>query len=299
MGLRRNLAIALLGGVALAAGSCGGTADRAGSSVPPIITPTASPATTAAATTAAPATPTTTALTTTTTPMPPPETTTTAEPLPLAGRVVVIDPGHNGQNYAHPDEINRLVDIGTKTKACNTTGTAAADGYPEAQLNWEVSQLARDALIVRGADVVLTRTDNDGWGPCITERAAIGNEVHADAVVSIHADGAQPDGRGFHVIYLATIAGLTDDIAEPSLRLATALRAAMLATGMPISDYTAKDGFSERDDLGGLNLSDVPAVFLEMGNMKNATDAALLTDPAFQQQVAEAVATAVEQFLTG
>lgn len=213
--------------------------------------------------------------------------------------MVVIDPGHNGQNWAHPDEINRLVHIGTGTKACNTTGTAAADGYPEAQLNWVVAQLARDELIARGATVVMTREDNDGWGPCITERAATGNEANADAVISIHADGARSDGRGFHVIYPATIAGLTDDIAGPSLRLATELRAAMLVTGMPISDYTGADGFSERGDLGGLNRSDVPAVFLEMGNMKNAADIALLTDSEFQQRVAVGIADAVERFLTG
>src|SRR5207253_8694044 len=38
----------------------------------------------------------------------------------LAGRTVVIDPGHNGQNWAHTAEINRLVDIGNGTKACDT-----------------------------------------------------------------------------------------------------------------------------------------------------------------------------------
>jgi N-acetylmuramoyl-L-alanine amidase len=52
-----------------------------------------------------------------------------------------------------------------------------------------------------------------------------------------------------------------------------------MATSMPVADYTADKGFSERDDLGGLNLSDVPAVFLGAGNMRNASDAALL--PAF------------------
>src|SRR4051812_13395343 len=31
---------------------------------------------------------------------------------PLAGRTVVIDPGHNGANGSHPGEINRQVDIG-------------------------------------------------------------------------------------------------------------------------------------------------------------------------------------------
>ena len=56
----------------------------------------------------------------------------------------------------------------------------------------------------------------------------------------------------------------------------------MLATGRRVADYIGQDGFSVRDDLGGLNLSDVPAVFLEAGNMRNPADAALLTDPGHQ-----------------
>jgi N-acetylmuramoyl-L-alanine amidase len=226
--------------------------------------------------------------------------TTTSEPpssLPLAGRVLVVDPGHNGQNFAHPAQINRLVDIGNAEKACNTTGTATVDGFAEAELNWQVAVRVRGRLEKLGAEVVLTRNDNDGWGPCIDQRAAVGNRVGAAAVVSIHADGGPDEGRGFHVIHPGMVPGYTDDIVESSLRLAEAMRAAMGATAMPIADYIADAGLSERTDLGGLNLSDVPAVFLEMGNMRNAVDAALLSDPAFQGTVAVAVANAVVSFL--
>ncbi|MDH3731392.1 MAG: N-acetylmuramoyl-L-alanine amidase, partial [Acidimicrobiia bacterium] len=52
-------------------------------------------------------------------------------------------------------------------------------------------------------------------------------------------------------------------------------------------------------DLGGLNLSDVPAVFLEAGNMRNEDDAVLLVDPRFHQQIADAIAGAVVVFLDG
>ena len=50
--------------------------------------------------------------------------TTSLPPTPLGGVTIVLDPGHNGMNWAHPEEINRQVDIGTGTKACNTTGTS-------------------------------------------------------------------------------------------------------------------------------------------------------------------------------
>ena len=84
-------------------------------------------------------------------------------------------------------------------------------------------------LRAQGARVVLTRTTDTGWGPCITERAAIGNRAHADAAISIHADGGPASGRGFHVIYPPSIARLTDDIAAASRRLAVAVRNAFAA----------------------------------------------------------------------
>lgn len=199
-------------------------------------------------------------------------------------------------NWAHPEEINRQVDIGTGTKACNTTGTSTAGGYPEARFTWEVALLARNRLEQLGATVVLTREDNDGWGPCITERAAIGNRAEAGAVISIHADGGPPDGRGFHVIYPKEVKDLTDDISVDSQRLAAMLHDAYTSIGMPVADYIGVDGYSQRDDLGGLTLSDVPVVFLEAGNMRNPIDADLLTDPAFQDRIAAAIARALVDF---
>ncbi len=237
--------------------------------------------------------------TTTTTTTPTTTTTISSESLPLTGRVVVIDPGHNGMNWAHPDEIGALVDIGNGTKACNTTGTSTADGYTEAEFNWSAALAVASQLESLGAEVILTRADNDGWGPCINERAAVGNRTEADAVISIHADGGPAEGRGFHVIRPALITGLTDDIYEESRRLADALRASYAESGMPVADYVGTDGMSERADLGGLNLSDVPAVFLEAGNMRNDLDASLLTDAGFRETLASTVAAALVVFLDG
>ncbi|MFZ0626153.1 MAG: N-acetylmuramoyl-L-alanine amidase [Acidimicrobiia bacterium] len=226
-------------------------------------------------------------------------TTTTDAAGTLVGAVIVLDPGHNGMNWAHPDEINQIVDIGTGTKACNTTGTSTADGFPEASFTWELAQMTRGKLESLGATVTMTRANNDGWGPCITERAAIGNRAGADAVISIHADGGPPSGRGFHVIYPKVVSGLTDDIAEDSKRLAHAIHDAFLVTGMPVSDYLGSDGYTVRDDLGGLTLSDVPVVFLEAGNMRNGTDAALQIDPAFQESMADALVAGLVDYLSG
>ncbi len=218
--------------------------------------------------------------------------------LPLQGKTVAIDAGHNGRNWAHTAEIGRLVDAGTLRKPCDTTGTATAGGYSEAAYNLDVARRLAQILRSAGARVVLTRTTNDGWGPCITTRAAIGNRARADAAISIHADGGPAEGRGFHVIYPPPIAGLTDDIAAGSRRLALAVRAAFRAgTGEPFATYIGRDGLDVRSDLGGLNLSDVPKVLIETGNMRDPVDARRLESPAYRQREAAALARGLEAFL--
>ncbi len=220
---------------------------------------------------------------------------------PLAGETIVLDPGHNAGNARAPAVIRRLVPIGNgQTKACDTTGTATNDGYPEATFNWDVALRARRVLRRRGARVLLTRRDNRSVGPCIDERARIANGAGASAKVSIHADGGPASGQGFHVIEPALIAGLTDDIFSSSHRLALDLRAAFAsATAEPYADYVAIDGLDRRSDLGGLRLSNVPAVFIETGNMRNARDAARMRRASYRLKVARGIADGIERFVAG
>jgi N-acetylmuramoyl-L-alanine amidase len=145
--------------------------------------------------------------------------------------------------------------------------------------------------------VVLTRTSNDGVGPCVDRRAEIINAARANVAVDIHADGGPPSGQGFTV--LEPVAdGPNDRVIAASERFGADVRQAMLAgTTMPESDYTGVDGIMPRDDLAGLNLTTVPKVLIECGNMRNATDAALLVTARFQQQVAAALTAAIVRFL--
>ena len=217
---------------------------------------------------------------------------------PLAGRVVVVNPGHNGRNWAAPQIVNALVPAGRgRVKACDTTGTETDAGYTEAAFNWDVSLRLRALLAAQGARVVLTRPSNDGVGPCVNVRAAIGNRARADAVISIHADGGPAGGRGFQVIY-APDTGDTAPIYAASLRFARAIQAALLASRiLPPSTYIGRNGYSVRDDLAGLNLSTRPAIFVELGNMRNATDAAIQTSAAGRQRLAAALDAGIVRFL--
>ncbi|HEY8481933.1 MAG TPA: N-acetylmuramoyl-L-alanine amidase [Spirillospora sp.] len=216
----------------------------------------------------------------------------------LKGKVIVIDPGHNGGNADHPAEINKKVRIGNGTKACDTTGTASGNGYPEHAFTWDVSLRLARLLRAEGAKVTLTRENDKGVGPCVTERAAIANRLGADAAVSIHADGnARSSAHGFHVIEPISI-GSNAAIVPESRRLGKALRDAYReGTGMPYSNYLGEDGLDRRNDLGGLNMSKVPKVFIECGNMRHKGDAAKLADAAFRQRIAESLAEGFKNFL--
>jgi N-acetylmuramoyl-L-alanine amidase len=216
---------------------------------------------------------------------------------PLAGKIIGIDPGHNGGNFTDPGAIARLIWNGTAWETCDTTGTTTDGGYPEAQFTFNVARYLRADLRRDGARVVMTRTSNDGVGPCVDRRAQIINDAHANVAVDIHADGGPASGRGFTI--LEPVAdGPNDAVIATSQRFGGDVRQAMLAgTAMPVSDYTGVDGIMPRDDLAGLNLTTVPKVLVECGNMRNATDAGLLVTARFQQQVASALAAAIVRFL--
>ena len=212
----------------------------------------------------------------------------------LAGKIIVIDAGHNGGNYAHINEINQLVDAGNGvTKQCDTTGTASFDGYPEYAFTLSVAVELQATLQAAGARVVMVRSDSSGWGPCITERARIGNDARADLAISIHGDGNDtPGARGFHVLVPAATAQ-NSAMVPTAQRFGTLLRDVFATTGIPVSNYLGSNGVMVRGDLGGLNLSVVPKVFIECGNMHNAEDLALMRSDAFQRNAASAIATAM------
>jgi N-acetylmuramoyl-L-alanine amidase len=223
---------------------------------------------------------------------------------PLAGKVVVIDPGHNPGNFQHTSEINRKVDIGTGLKECDTTGTSTNAGYTEAKFTLDVAHRMRALLQAQGATVKLTQDADRPYGPCIDERAQIGNDARADAVVSVHADGSGTGNRGFHVILPGSVdAGAADTrpIVAPSRDLGERIAGNFLRfTGSPPSNYVGDGtGLVTRKDLGGLNLSTVPKVFIECGNMRDSKDEALLTSGAWRQKAAQGISEGIVSFLRG
>ena len=219
--------------------------------------------------------------------------TATADPSNIAGMVVFIDPGHNGSNDG---SINRQVPTGRGgTKDCQTTGTASNTGYMEHTFTWDTALRVRAALNALGVRTAMSRGNDTALGPCVDARAEMANSLHPNAILSIHADGGPPSGRGFHVNYSAP--PLNQAQAGPAVQFARIMRDQLQASGIPPANYIGQDGLYGRSDLAGLNLAQYPSILVECGNMKNPADAALLESPEGRQKYAEALVRGVAGFL--
>lgn len=226
-----------------------------------------------------------------------PPTVVAAHRKPLAGKTVGVDPGHNGKNYTDPAFINHQIWNGREYENCNTTGTSTNGGYPEARFTWRVAKYLVKDLHAAGAKVVETRHNNHGVGPCVNRRARIINRAHANVGIDIHGDGGPPGGRGFTVLEPVKDR-YNKHVVHSSARFGHILRHHVLSgTSMPTSTYDGVNGITHRDNLAGLNLTKVPLVLIECGNMRNATDARLMTSKRFQQQLARAFTAAIITFV--
>ncbi|MFB7724745.1 N-acetylmuramoyl-L-alanine amidase [Nocardia sp. NPDC056100] len=223
-------------------------------------------------------------------------------PQRLAGKTIFLDPGHQGPN--HSQDVAKQVDDGRGgTKACQTTGMTSLHGVPEHTINWDVAQLVRTSLEGLGARVVMSRPDDTGWGGCVDERARAANQSGADIAVSIHADSAPADARGFHLIVpqLPIPDAKANEVQSVAgLAASKAMRDAYIQAGFPAAAYNgAVEGLQPRSDIAGPALTQVPDVFLEMGNGANAEDAALLESQEGQLRHAVTITTGVVSYLLG
>ena len=216
---------------------------------------------------------------------------------PLAGRVIVLDPGHQLGNSDSRGRPAGSVPAGGFRKPCNTTGTATRGGFPEATFTWQVSAAGGASAARLGATVVLTRTANSRR---LGARASTSAGGRATSGTPTSSSASMPTARtprgarGFHVIAPPDRRPWTHDIWRESRAFARATRAALRAAGVPMANYTAGgDGLAVRRDLGTLNLSDVPVVMVELGNMRHRGDARRMTRPAGRAIYARALVRAV------
>ncbi len=217
------------------------------------------------------------------TPQPDPE----PQPLPLEGRIICLDPGHcvteeAGKGYREP--ISPLSD---ETKPRYLSGTRGAS-LTEEQLNLQVALKLRDALEALGAEVVMTREVSEISLPN-TERCRIANESGADVHVHIHADGSEStSANGVSVLIPDGDLLGTPSIVEESARLGQ-----LMVDCVSEATGAKNRGTVPRSDLTGLNFSEIPSVFIEMGFMTNPEEDALLSSGEYQDKIVAGMANSL------
>ncbi|MEH2238061.1 N-acetylmuramoyl-L-alanine amidase [Nostoc sp.] len=177
------------------------------------------------------------------------------------GRVVVIiDPGHGGKD----------------------SGALGIGGAREKDVILPIGKRLAEILQQHGVQVIMTR-DSD-YFVTLPGRVQLAERANADVFVSIHANSAgasRPDVNGLEVYYY-----------DSGLDLARIVRSSILQ-----SISTLKDRGVRRARFYVLRKSSMPSILVETGYMTGREDMARLRTSAYQNQMAEAIARGVLQYL--
>lgn len=186
---------------------------------------------------------------------------------------IVIDPGHGGQDSG----------------AVGSSGLYEKDAVLPVAL--ELAQILRQA----GAEVKLTReSDTVPWNSQndLSERVRIANQWGADAFVSIHANATtSPSAKGMEVW---TSVGQTagDALAED---IANALKATF--PGLVFRADMSDGDLDKESNFYVLYYTRMPAALVELAFITNPNEEALLRNPSYQAQAAEAIAKGLAAYL--
>jgi N-acetylmuramoyl-L-alanine amidase len=193
--------------------------------------------------------------------LPPQPTTPTFPPSVNNGRVrVAIDPGHGGRD----------------------PGAVGIGGLQEKNVVFPVSMRVAELLREAGVDVVMTRTTDVTLD--LEPRTAIANNANATVFLSIHANAismSRPDVNGVETYYYSAA----------GQQLARIIHANVL----PASGFGDRGVKQARFYV--LRNTAMPAALLELGFVTGANDAPKLRDPAWQENISQAIARGLLQYL--
>jgi N-acetylmuramoyl-L-alanine amidase len=185
----------------------------------------------------------------------------------LAGRIVVLDPGHGGDD----------------------TGTVA-HGLTESEVVLDLARRIEGRLSAIGVTVLFTRTATTG--PEELPRAVMANEASADIMLSLHCDSTdQPMASGVATFFYGQQRfGAWSAVGE---HLADLIQREVVArTGLTDCRSHARAWVLLQRTL-------MPTVRIEAGYLSHPQDAARLADPAFRNTLAEAIVIALQRMYLG
>jgi N-acetylmuramoyl-L-alanine amidase len=181
----------------------------------------------------------------------------------LVGRVVVIDPGHGGDDSG-----------------------AVGNGLREADVVLDLAGRLEGRLAASGVTAVLTRGAEQC--PSTRERVQLADEVGGDVLISLHCDSAA-NGAATGVASFYWGDERFGTRSPVGAQLAGLVQREVLAR----TDLVDCRTHPRTWDL--LRLSRMPAVRVELGYLSDAGDARRLADPAFRDTCAEALLVAVQR----
>ena len=216
-------------------------------------------------------------------------TSTPVKKITGTNKVIVIDPGHQGKG----NNAKEAIGPGSSTKKAKvaTGATGVSSGKPESQITLEIGLKLKQELESRGYTVIMTRTSQN-VNISNRQRAKIGNQ--GDAVIHLHCDSIDSSSvRGAHTIapsknnpYCPSIYNLSSSLAR------NVINQYCQATGIK------NRGVDYRNDLTGINWSEVPSIYLEMGFISNSKEDQLLTDSSFQNKCAIGIANGIDAYFS-
>ena len=194
----------------------------------------------------------------------------------LAGRLVVLDPGHGATEPG-------------ATEPGATEPGARRDGLVEGDITLDLARRIEGRLAVAGVKVVLTRGPTGD--PDQAGRAALANELDADLLLSLHCESMpdSPQASGVASFFYGRGEATGGGWSVTGEHLATLVQREIVAR----TDLVDCRTHARAWDL--LRLTQMPAVRVEVGHLSHAEDARRLADPAFRDTVAEAIVVAIQR----
>ncbi len=197
----------------------------------------------------------------------------------LSGVTVCIDPGHQGV------EIIKKEPMGPGLSGYHTTTNGQAQGVAtrryESVVVLEIGLKLRNALLLEGADVVMTREDQQTPVTNV-RRAEIATESGSDLFIRLHCDNsANKNKRGIH-IYCPLSSTYAKQVAN-----AKTYRAYGEALFQAMSEATGvtKGGVTLNNSYVANNWATMPAFLIELGYMSNEKDDVMLSTEEYQENV--------------
>ena len=206
----------------------------------------------------------------------------------LSGVTVCIDPGHQGV----PIKLSEPLGPGLSGRRISNNGQAqgTVTRRKESVVVLEIGLKLRNALLLEGADVVMTREDQQTAVSCV-RRAEIAAEGGADLLIRLHCDSSSDKNRrGIHV-YLPLSSDYAKQVADPATyrTYGDALYGAICeATGIHRGSVVQNNSYCTS------NWATMPAFLVEMGYMSNAQDDAMLSTEEYQEAIIRGMVDGLE-----